>query len=101
MTSRQRSAGTIALTAGTNDEFVQVRIAIVAVALANKFARIAWRLMVSGGVYNRPLVAGNYSPPHRWEKFNLIRHMAERRDFCSDGGSEPVRSVFGLRSVTF
>lgn len=29
----------------------------VAVALANKFARIAWRLMISGGVYNRP-VAG-------------------------------------------
>ncbi|MGN6210396.1 MAG: IS110 family transposase [Rhizobiaceae bacterium] len=28
---------------------------LVAVALANKFARIAWRLMVSGGVYNRPL----------------------------------------------
>src|SRR5215213_5757827 len=27
---------------------------LVAVALANKFARIAWRLMVSGGVYNRP-----------------------------------------------
>jgi transposase len=26
---------------------------LVAVALANKFARIAWRLMVSGGVYNR------------------------------------------------
>jgi transposase len=30
---------------------------LVAVALANKFARIAWRLMVSGGVYNRPLAA--------------------------------------------
>ena len=28
-----------------------------AVALANKFARIAWRLMVSGGVYNRPPAA--------------------------------------------
>lgn len=27
---------------------------LVAVALANKFARIAWRLMVSGGVFNRP-----------------------------------------------
>lgn len=27
---------------------------LVAVALANKFARIAWRLMVSGGVYTRP-----------------------------------------------
>jgi hypothetical protein len=27
---------------------------LVAVALANKFARIAWRLMISGGVYNRP-----------------------------------------------
>jgi hypothetical protein len=27
---------------------------LVVVALANKFARIAWRLMVSGGVYNRP-----------------------------------------------
>jgi transposase len=26
---------------------------LVAVALANKFARIAWRLMMSGGVYNR------------------------------------------------
>ncbi|MFC3127235.1 IS110 family transposase [Pseudoroseomonas globiformis] len=26
---------------------------LVAVALANKFARIAWRLMISGGVYNR------------------------------------------------
>ncbi len=26
---------------------------LVAVALANRFARIAWRLMVSGGVYNR------------------------------------------------
>jgi len=23
----------------------------------------------------------NYSPPHRWEKFNLISHMAERWDF--------------------
>lgn len=30
---------------------------LVAVALANKFARIAWRLMVSGGVYHRPLAA--------------------------------------------
>jgi transposase len=30
---------------------------LVAVALANKFARIAWRLMISGGVYNRPLDA--------------------------------------------
>ena len=30
---------------------------LVAVALANKFARIAWRLMVSGGIYNRPLAA--------------------------------------------
>ena len=30
---------------------------LVAVALANKFARIAWRLMVSGGVYHRPLSA--------------------------------------------
>jgi transposase len=29
---------------------------LVAVALANKFARIAWRLMISGGVYNRPVV---------------------------------------------
>lgn len=28
---------------------------LVAVALANKFARIAWRLMMSGGVYQRPL----------------------------------------------
>jgi transposase len=28
---------------------------LVAVALANKFARVAWRLMVSGGVYTRPL----------------------------------------------
>lgn len=27
---------------------------LVAVALANKFARIAWRLMVSGGTYIRP-----------------------------------------------
>jgi transposase len=27
---------------------------LVAVALANKFARIAWRLMVSDGVFNRP-----------------------------------------------
>lgn len=27
---------------------------LVAVALANKFARIAWRLMISGGVYSRP-----------------------------------------------
>lgn len=27
---------------------------LVAVALANKFARIAWRLMMSGGVYNPP-----------------------------------------------
>jgi transposase len=27
---------------------------LVAVALANKFARIAWRLMMSGGIYNRP-----------------------------------------------
>jgi transposase len=26
---------------------------LVAMALANKFARIAWRLMMSGGVYNR------------------------------------------------
>lgn len=30
---------------------------LVAVALANKFARIAWRLMVPGGVYDRSLVA--------------------------------------------
>jgi transposase len=30
---------------------------LVAVALANKFARIAWRLMVSGGVYTRPPAA--------------------------------------------
>jgi transposase len=30
---------------------------LVAVALANKFARIAWRLMVSGGIYNRPPAA--------------------------------------------
>ncbi len=30
---------------------------LVAVALANKFARIAWRLMMSGGVYNQPVVA--------------------------------------------
>ena len=30
---------------------------LVAVALANKFTRIAWRLMVSGGVYDRPLEA--------------------------------------------
>lgn len=30
---------------------------LVAVALANKFARIAWRLMVSGGIYIRPPVA--------------------------------------------
>lgn len=27
---------------------------LVSVALANKFARVAWRLMVSGGVYSRP-----------------------------------------------
>jgi transposase len=25
--------------------------------LANKFARIAWRLMISGGVYNQPVAA--------------------------------------------
>lgn len=30
---------------------------LVAVALANKFARVAWRLMVSGGIYIRPPVA--------------------------------------------
>lgn len=30
---------------------------LVAVALANKFARIAWRLMISGGVYNQPAAA--------------------------------------------
>src|SRR3984957_4647712 len=30
---------------------------LVAVALANKFARIAWRLMISGGVYNQPVAA--------------------------------------------
>jgi transposase len=30
---------------------------LVAVASANKFARIAWRLMISGGVYNRPVAA--------------------------------------------
>ena len=30
---------------------------LVAVALANKFARIAWRLMVSGGIYIRPAIA--------------------------------------------
>jgi transposase len=30
---------------------------LVAVALANKFARIAWRLMISGGIYNRPAAA--------------------------------------------
>jgi transposase len=28
---------------------------LVAVALANNFARIAWRLMISGGVYYRPV----------------------------------------------
>lgn len=28
---------------------------LVAVALANKFARIAWRLMISGGVYKQPV----------------------------------------------
>ncbi|MGA9440660.1 MAG: transposase, partial [Pseudolabrys sp.] len=28
---------------------------LVAVALANKFARIAWRLMISCGVYNQPV----------------------------------------------
>ena len=28
---------------------------LVAVALANKFARIAWRLMISGGIYQKPL----------------------------------------------
>lgn len=30
---------------------------LVAVALANKFARIAWRMMISGGVYSRPPAA--------------------------------------------
>ncbi|MDR7038456.1 transposase [Methylobacterium sp. BE186] len=30
---------------------------LVAVALANKFARIAWRLMVTGGVYSQPRAA--------------------------------------------
>jgi transposase len=30
---------------------------LVAVALANKFARIAWRLMISGGVYVRPITS--------------------------------------------
>lgn len=30
---------------------------LVAVALANKFARIAWRLMISGGVYRGPAAA--------------------------------------------
>ena len=30
---------------------------LVAVALANKFARIAWRLMISGGVYKQPVAA--------------------------------------------
>ena len=30
---------------------------LVAVALANKFARIAWRLMVWGGIYTRPVIA--------------------------------------------
>lgn len=30
---------------------------LVAVALANKFAHIAWRLMVPGSVYNRPPAA--------------------------------------------
>lgn len=30
---------------------------LVAVALANKFARIAWRLMISGGVYNQRVAA--------------------------------------------
>ena len=40
---------------------------LVAVALANKFARIAWRLMISGGVYNRPAAAmpGICSPSGR------------------------------------
>ena len=33
------------------------RLQLVAVALANKFARIAWRLMISGGVYNQPVAA--------------------------------------------
>ena len=45
--------------------------------------------------------AGNYSPPHRYEKFIPISPIAKRRNFESDGGSEPVRSVFGLGSVTF
>jgi hypothetical protein len=31
--------------------------------------------------YEAMLVERNYSPPHRWEKFNLISHMAERWDF--------------------
>ena len=43
----------------------------------------------------------NYSPPHRYEKFIPISPIAKRRNFESDGGSEPVRSVFGLGSVTF
>src|SRR5215207_799931 len=43
----------------------------------------------------------NYPPPRQCKKLSQIRHMAERRNFESDGGSEPVRSVFGIRPVTF
>src|SRR5215208_1767603 len=53
---------------------------LVAVALANKFARIAWRLMVSGGVYNRP--------PHRcrrrWRLEGSIPG-GERQESCQGG----------------
>ena len=36
------------------------------------------------------LIDSNYSPPHRCEKLIQSRHMAERLNFQSDGGSEPV-----------
>jgi DNA repair exonuclease SbcCD nuclease subunit len=45
------------LLAGDLYDGEQTSMKLVAVALANKFARIAWRLMISGGVYNRPVAA--------------------------------------------
>ena len=37
------------------------------------------------------LKEGNYSPPHRCERLNKISSLAERRNFWSDAGSEPVQ----------
>ena len=57
-----------------------VGIAGLMMAAAWSVLFIAWPYLVDQVPPPQRLL-GNYSPPHRWEKFNLIRHMAERRDF--------------------